>query len=416
MMKKSQLAIALTGLLVISSASVAGDETSQTGLNGVTIELSGSFYHPNESQVLQETTPVIQFDGLTVEGGKQVVDGYRGAFKQDVMSETIKEKLAALKEVYSKDELLKIIATSDKIKTDFPELIAFYSGIGEATGYSFNQVYLAAWASDGLFAKSVNRLASAGLNDLKQQADKMRGCTAIGWNNGVIGQNQDMPITMGGYGAIWKSDSVIVHAAEPFFNAMAMGRELATVLNTVDLFHKGALEQGVPVSALSMAMVAKYDDANEAKSTLDNIEVNAAYSTHFADKKGHVLTVENQLGNNIVIDGSVKGYVTHTNHPLGQEQALVDHYANGQERVFDEAMKTTLWRNLAAESHAKYSPTRDVDALKEAFMQKPILKSPYVGNGFVTTNSVIHDLNTGCSYGTTWLPSMQDYTKVCFDN
>jgi hypothetical protein len=148
---------------------------------------------------------------------------------------------------------------------------------------------------------------------------------------------------------------------------------------------------------------------------LDKIEVNAAYSTHFADKKGHVLTVENRLGDNVVIDGSRKGYITHSNHPLGQEQALVDRYANGNWQIFDYALKTTLWRNQAAEAHAKYSPSQDVVALKAVFSQKPLMKAPYEGNGFVTTNSVIHDLNEGCSYGTTWLPTMQDYTKVCFD-
>ncbi|OAN11394.1 hypothetical protein A3K86_20835 [Photobacterium jeanii] len=416
MMKKSHLAVALTSLLVVSGTSYAGNEKSQTGLNGVEIELTGSFYHPNENQVLQETAPVIEFDGLTSKGGKQIVEGYKQIFGKDVMGETIKAKLAELDEIYTSEELVSILATSNTLQESFPELIAFYTGMGEASGYPFRDVYLAAWASDGLFAKSVQSLAAMGLSELKQQSDKMRGCTVIGWNNGVIGQNQDMPISFGGYGTIWKSDRVIVHAAEPLFNAMAMGRDLATVANTVDLFHKGAVERGAPVSGLSMAMVAKYDDVNDAKKTLDKIEVNAAYSTSFSDKKGQVLAVENQLGNNIVIDGSVKGYVTHTNHPLGQEQALVDHYANGQEQLFDYAMKTTLWRNVAAESHAKFSPTRDVDALKEAFKQKPILKAPYQGNGFVTTNSVIHDLNEGCSYGTTWLPSVQEYTKVCFDN
>ena len=34
---------------------------------------------------------------------------------------------------------------------------------------------------------------------------------------------------------------------------------------------------------------------------------------------------------------------------------------------------------------------------------------------FLTTNSVIHDLNSGCSYGTVWMPNVVDYTKVCFE-
>ncbi|MDO6541566.1 hypothetical protein [Photobacterium sanguinicancri] len=414
-MRKLTVAASLISALMLSGYASAGQETSQTGLNGVTIDLSGSFYNPNESQHLQETTPVIIFDGLTKKGGQQIVDGYIKAFDKNVMQETIVDKMASIDADYDSAAKAKILSTMAKIKTDFPELLEFYAGIGAATGYSLEQVYLVAWASDGLFAKSVQQTATAALQSLKEQADSTKGCTVIGWNNGVIGQNQDMPIAFGGYGAIWKSNTVIVHAAEPFFTSIAMGRKLATVANTVDLFHQGALENGVPVSGLSMAMVAKFDNATKAKDTLDNIEVNAAYATSFADITGQVLTVENQTGKNIVIDGSVKGYVTHTNHPLGQEQALVDHYANGDAQLFDYALKTTLWRNDAAESHAKYSPTRDIAALKEAFKQKPLMKAPYEGNAFVTTNSIIHDLNTGCSYGTTWLPTMQDYTQVCFD-
>ncbi|SON52061.1 hypothetical protein [Vibrio tapetis] len=414
-MNKSILVLSVAAALLASSAIHAADETTQTGLNGVTIDLKGSFYEPNESQMLQETTPILEFDGLSQRGGEQIVAGYKKAFNEDVMLITITEKLASIEAEYDDVGKAQIISTMGTLKSEFPELLEFYAGIGHATGHSLEQVYMAAWASDGLFAKWANAVAQDGLDALKSATDEMKGCTAIGWNNGVLGQNQDMPISLAGKGVIWKSDTLIVHAAEPFFNSMAMGRKVSTVLNTVDLFTKGALEQGVPVSGLSMAMVAKFDNAMQAKETLDSIEVNAAYSTHYSDLKGNIVTVENQLGTNVTIDGSRKGYVTHSNHPLGQEQALVDYYANGETQLFDYAIKTTLWRNEVAETHAKYSPTRDVMALKEVFSQKPLVKAPYEGNGFVTTNSVIHDLNEGCSYGTTWLPTMQEYTKVCFD-
>ncbi|WGL99851.1 hypothetical protein QE177_15230 (plasmid) [Arsenophonus sp. aPb] len=42
-----------------------------------------------------------------------------------------------------------------------------------------------------------------------------RGCTAIGWSNGVIGQNQDMSIKLSGYGAIWKSSDIICMLPHP---------------------------------------------------------------------------------------------------------------------------------------------------------------------------------------------------------
>ncbi|PKG74205.1 hypothetical protein CXF83_11050 [Shewanella sp. Choline-02u-19] len=412
-MKKAILAIAIVSLFSGSAMAEAG--RTSTGVNGVTIDLVGDFYNPNDTQMLQETTPVIKFDGLTVEGGKQVVKGYVEAFGTNVHKDDIAGKLAQLNDEYNEAELKGIIATMDLLKADFPGLLNYYQGIGEATGYTLEETYLAAWASDGLFAKMVQDVGKHILADLKESTDKTRGCTAIGWDNGVIGQNQDMPISLGGHGAILKSADLIVHAPEPFFNAIAMGRGLSTTANTVDAFHASALEDGVPMSGLAMAMANKFDDANVAKDTLQDIRTNSAVALGLSDLKGNVMHIENQLGKNIVLDGTLRGYTVHTNHPIGQEQALVDTYANGDAQAFDYAVKTTLWRNEHAEVAAKFSPTKDVAALKDLFLQKPLLKSPYEGNEFVTTNAIIHDLNEGCTYGTTWMPSMQEYTQVCFD-
>ena len=394
----------------------------RVGLNGVFIDLSGNFYAPNNAQILQDKPPVIEFDGLSQTGGQQIVNGYRDAFGADVMGNHIRSKLKEVDERLGGAGREAILAVLPKVNEKFPELMDFYTGLGLATEHSMEDVYVAAWAEDGLFAKWASELAAGNMEALKSAAQKLydsdvpiRGCTAIGWNNGVLGQNQDMPIDMAGHGAIWKSDEVIVHAATPLFNAMAMGREMATVLNTVDLYHQGGLMDGAPISGISMSMVAKFDDAMKARDTLAELEVNAAYSTHYVDKKGKILTVENQRGKNIVIDGSARGYITHSNHPLGREIFLVDEYAFGDARMFDKAAATTLWRNEVARAAAKYSPTKDVAALANLFRQIPVLKSPYDGNDFVTTNSVIHNLNEGCSYGTVWMPNLVDYTRVCFE-
>ncbi|PAV01556.1 hypothetical protein CBG25_16000 [Arsenophonus sp. ENCA] len=53
---------------------------------------------------------------------------------------------------------------------------------------------------------------------------------------------------------------------------------------------------------------------------------------------------------------------------------------------------------------------------KNLFSVKPILMQAYKGNAFITTNAIIHDLKAGCTYGTTWSPNLQDFTKVCFVN
>ncbi|WP_119711003.1 hypothetical protein [Arsenophonus endosymbiont of Aleurodicus floccissimus] len=87
-------------------------------------------------------------------------------------------------------------------------------------------------------------------------------------------------------------------------------------------------------------------------------------------------------------------------------------------RLFDNLSANTLWRLATAKLRAIaiYSPTKSVDALKNLFSVKPILMQGYKGNAFITTNTIIHDLKAGCTYGTTWSPNLQDFTKVCFVN
>ena len=412
-MNKSVLAIALAAISL--GVNAASDEISQTGVNGVTIKLEGSYYAPNDKQILQETTPVIEFDGLSAKGGKQIVEGYRKAFGEDVFRKTIAEKLAAIEEVEpTAQERAAALKTKEQL-AGHPEVLDFYSGMAEATGYQLDDVYMAAWASDGLFAFGLQQMAADILEHMAEITSRSRGCTSVGFNTGIVGQNQDMPIEFGGYGAIWKSQNLIVHAPEPFFNVITMGRNVANNTNTVDAFLRGALENGVPAGAISMAIMSKAKNIDEVIAALGKVEVNAAYSFTMADTSGNTVVVETQAGKNIVIDGSERGWVAQANHPVGQEDELVNKYANGDYHTFNRKVKYTLWRQEVAESAAKFSPTKDVAALKSLFKQRPILQMPYEGNAFVSTNSIIHNLNEGCSYGTTWVPTMQDYTKVCFD-
>ncbi|WGL99852.1 carcinine hydrolase/isopenicillin-N N-acyltransferase family protein (plasmid) [Arsenophonus sp. aPb] len=193
-----------------------------------------------------------------------------------------------------------------------------------------------------------------------------------------------------------------------------MGKNIATVTNTVDNFNNPSLEKGAPNSGISMSLVIKHKTVNDIIKALENIKINSAYSPSFVDKYGKIITIEIQDSGNKVIDGTSKGYVVHTNHPIGKESELVGKYANGNYHIFDNIAANTIWRYQQAELHAKFSPLKNIDAIKEILTQKPILMEPREGNDFVSVNSVIHDLHAGCSYGTTWISNIQNYTKVCF--
>jgi hypothetical protein len=416
-MKKSILAIALTTILASSGSvtAIAGEELSQTGKNGVTINLTGDFYHPNETQVLQENTPVIEFAGLSEQGGKDIVAGYIAEFGGNVYAKTIQEKLDELNGALTTEQLADILNTKQDMIKHFPNVVNFYNGIADAAGFTSDEVYMAAWASDGMFAYDMHAIVKDAFPKLRKATESYRGCTAIAWNNGIMGQNQDMPIALGGYGAIWKSAEIIVQAPEPLFMGISMTKSVGVTINTIDPFNLGDLEDGMPLSGVSLGLLTKFDNAQDIADYMDGIKINSAPAFQLSDTSGHALTVEAKSGNNVVIDGSAKGFVVHANHPVGLEEVLVNRLAHGNAKAFDSVVAQTTWRQAHAEAFAMYSPYQTVAALQDVFKQKPLLKAPYKGNGFVSTNSIIHDLHKGCSYGTTWIPTMQDYTKVCFD-
>lgn len=412
-MKKLALAISVC-LLPLPALAVSDDLSSVTALNSVTVSLKGDFYNPIKQDAVQDRTPVIAFEGLTEKGGKQIAEGYKNAFNKDVMKMYLSDKLAQLESKITTKQKENILKIQAKVTKAYPELIAFYTGIAKATGLTAEQMYLAAWAEEGLFAYDIQAESEHGLTLLKE-ATRTKGCTAIGWNNGVIGQTQDMAVKLAGYGAIWKSPSLIVHAATPLYMNMAMSKHVAAVTNTVDGFNLGYMEKGAPISGITLASLNKAQNVQDMVKAFDKMPVNSAYASSFADTQGGIVNVELMKGKNIVTDGAKNGYVVHTNHPISDVPAMVKRHANGNYKAFDTAVANSLWRYELAELRAKYSPLQNVDALKDLFTQKPILMSPRQGNDFVTVNAVIHDLKAGCTYGTTWLPTLQDYTKVCFD-
>lgn len=202
----------------------------------------------------------------------------------------------------------------------------------------------------------------------------------------------------------------------PSLPSIVMGKKLATTTNIIEGLRQGSGKNGVPISAVIMAIAAKIDNVYKLPALFAALKTNGAYSPSFVDLKNQIITIEITNKGNKVIDGTKKGYVVHTNHPIGEEKRLVKKYAQGNRQLFDNLSANTLWRLATAKLRAIYNPTKSVDALKNLFSIKPILMQGYKGNAFITTNAIIHDLKAGCTYGTTWSPNLQDFTKVCFVN
>lgn len=420
-MKKSIIAFALL-LTTLPSYSAAKPITESTGVNGVTIKLSGDFYNPSTGdQMLQKDTPVIKFAGVNKQGGIDIVKGYTAEFGSEIYKTTISDKLAELEDLLTKDELARVDATKAVFAKHFPEMMEFYAGIGEATGYKINDVYRAAWASDGMFSINVRGLVDKALPKLRLQTmgeatSRNKGCTTAGWNNGVQGMNQDMPISLGGYGAIWKSDDLIVTAPEPFFMGIGMNRGMSVTINTVDTFNEADAYDGLPTSGVSMGMLAQgKDNARKASVEFDSLKINSASAYSMVDMKGNALSVEIKKGPNTIIMAQDNGSFAHTNHPVGLEKVYADDYAGGDLALLDSVLKGSFWRKAHADLYVQFAPVRNSTSLKDLLSQRPLYKQPYLGEEFVSVNTIIFDLPSGSAEMTTWVAGSQDFTKVSFD-
>lgn len=414
-MKKLIYVITLLFILINYATAIPNDNVIKT-FNGAEFHLTGDYYHPNITDVNQKMTPVIPFEGLSTHGGQQIVDGYKQAFKHDVMGDFINLQLSLVKKQISSNDQHTIIQNLAVIRKQFPELINFWQGLATATHHTLEEIYLVAWSEEGLFANEIQKDTNNSLEKMAEITKKGSACTSIGWSNGILGQTQDMNVAYSGWGAIWQSPTLIVHAPTPFFTSIVMGKKLATTTNIIEGLLQGSGKNGVPISAVIMAIAAKIDNVYKVPALFAALKTNGAYSPSFVDLKNQIITIEITNKGNKVIDGTKKGYVVHTNHPIGEEKRLVKKYAQGNRQLFDNLSANTLWRLATAKLRAIYSPTKSVDALKNLFSVKPILMQGYKGNAFITTNAIIHDLKAGCTYGTTWSPNLQDFTKVCFVN
>lgn len=205
-MKKIIYTATIISILINAEFALANDNVVKA-FNGAEFHLTGNYYHANTTDIMQKNTPVISFEGLTKEGGKQIVNGYKQFFKSDVMGDYIKLQLGLVKKQILESDQRTILKNIDVIKKQFPELISFWQGLAAATNHTLDEIYLVAWAEEGLFAKEIQKETNNALKKMAELKKNGSACTAIGWSNGILGQTQDMNVAYSGWGAIWQSQT-----------------------------------------------------------------------------------------------------------------------------------------------------------------------------------------------------------------
>ncbi|WGL99850.1 hypothetical protein QE177_15225 (plasmid) [Arsenophonus sp. aPb] len=130
---------------------------SITALNGIKVSLTGDFYNPNTKDIVQKSTPVIIFDGLSYKGGREIVKGYKNFFHKDVMGKYVDKNLKEFNLKFDKSSASLILNGIPAVQSKYPELIDFYKGIADEINHSLEDVYLAAWAEEGNFALDIKK-------------------------------------------------------------------------------------------------------------------------------------------------------------------------------------------------------------------------------------------------------------------
>ena len=388
-----------------------------TSLNGIKVELKGTFSEPNNI-IIQSKLPVFEFEGLTVRGGEQIVEHYNKTFGDGYILKYIKSHIGTAKKNYSDVQIKEALKSTQNFIKDFPELENFYQGWSNAAGVTYDQVLLASWSEDGNFGHHMIEVKKQMFGDKKmplffEHKQPNKGCTVVGFNNGILGQTMDLGIEMTGQTVVWKSSDLIVDAVSPFYTGMAMSRNLASQNNTIDVFSTLALEKGAPQSLVYLAVIMNAENVDDAAKLLSKYTTNASGVATLADKDGGLSSFEYYAEGIKRIDAEF-GYIVHTNHPLGEEQELANKLTNGNLDAFNQIAAQTLGRYELAESFMRWDIERTAGSIKSLFKSRPILMAPTKTNSFITASANVSDLNAGCMYVTPYRPDLTDFVKVCF--
>ncbi len=172
--------------------------------NGVEVDISKPYYDSDKT-IIQKKLKVAEFSGgfKSFDGGKN----YAKVFGRRVFARAVSEAGSSLNQAFgiSKTDGLRIIRKSGHLNSinayNNGGLFRFLEGISDETNISVDELVLA--LNDGIFfAIGVHKFRDKVLKDL---GFLNKGCTVVGLNNGILGQNNDNPVRYSGNNVLVKS-------------------------------------------------------------------------------------------------------------------------------------------------------------------------------------------------------------------
>ena len=423
---KTQLAITMTLIVMLSMVprqTAAQDKTLRKGANGVEVDIGRPYYDPDNT-VIQDKLKIIEFQGGfgTFQGGQN----YAKAFGTQEFAHAVEDAEKSMKQSLGLDkaQALAILRESnhlENLKQFNGGIYRFLEGVSAETGLSLEDLSFA--LNDGIyFAIGVHETRD---KVLKQLGIIRRGCTVVGFDNGIIGQNNDNPTKYSGDSVLVKSTDdkiMLLTMGSPFVWLMGMSENIAVVVNTIDAFFAGhsIREGGLPDGAIIVNALMSFKSVDEVVESYRDTKMAVALAVSFADKNGGLATIEfnaEQFTANIVVrPRSGEHFIAHTNHPRHSEQYLIETWFGGDKGKANQMLARTIWRQEFAENFLATSAGKTVSEVQQLFRTHPVLFAGSDGLDFRTTVSVIWNIREQAAYISPDRPDITKYQRVTWSD
>ncbi|AZQ64063.1 hypothetical protein EI427_18060 [Flammeovirga pectinis] len=372
-MKKFSLFLALSIFMLIvgvkySNAQVVGDNLD---------------YFNAQRQAVQTTVKVIDFSDKT---NYQLAE-YLSKIDRDTVPSEVLEQYAA------------VVENNRKIA---PEYVAMMEMQAKMRGVNVVQLFAEASYVDV-------EVSEYGKTKIKQA---LKGCTSLAFNNGIVGQNNDMGIDF-----LEGTPTVMIRTKNSLFiptdgaHFQGMGEHVGIVLNTIiDLESGNTLSKDNIVSTDAVfAMAVQCKSADEFLKKMEGFATPSPINFTIADDKGNHYAVRIFEDRIEVANHDARGSYS-ANHTQATKDAMLEKF---DIYTANSYTSNTFAREEAAGSFLKYTPELTVGAMQHVFSVRPInISKDAPESTFVTVQTMIFDVANGIAYITPDNPRFVEYTKV----
>ncbi|MGY5449940.1 hypothetical protein ACVFI8_03145 [Agarivorans sp. MS3-6] len=288
-----------------------------------------------------------------------------------------------------------------------PDYTAMMEQQATIRGVSVAQLFAEASVTDWQVNQTIIKSLAA-----NQDVKELNGCTTVAFNNGIVGQTNDLSIKN------LSSDTMMVKTNDTIFlptdgaHFQGMGKHVGIVINFLGVT---AGEDALGNNNL-ISTDALFAAATSAASIQDFISKIEGYSTitplnfTLADDQGNHAAIRIHAEGMELLTGEQRG-IGHANHTENFKQQIFESMTPFEA---NQAFFNTFAREEAVSAFLDYSPELSVESMQWLFNRKPINLSKFQGKDFVTVEAMVFDLKNGCAYVAGDNPRFTDYSKTCF--